>query len=666
MNSYSKARLEAMSRANAASAWLAQGYSPMPVIAGSKSTRYKFAQWFNGQSEGTVDVHWSIYTEDEIALHCGKGLVVLDADSTESLEAMLALEAKHGLEPKMVVNTKKGVHHYFRQSPELRIKAAGHNTENHPERIDVRCGNGYIIAPPSTEKSLLTPYIVPFEDLSFLTQAFVDELCIHNGDRVRAERPERLVMQDTNEFGGPLDMSAKVARMRAMLEHINPEEGYSDWISVLMAIHHETDGSDEGLALADEWSSKGERYKGTCDVEKKWASFDAGSSTPVTMATLASKLKNQGLDWMGICAEADDPFEVCETEVVSMPAVKSSKASTQAMSLKQFTLLGNLDAVRKYAVEASPLLGNLALKGQFTVFYANSNVGKTLITLHLLSQAIGKGTIEADKVFYANVDDGSDGILIKGEIAETYGFHELAVGYQGFSRDAFFESVKAMIKSREASGTLLILDTIKKFTDVTSKVESSEFAELMRKYTAVGGTVLALAHTNKNRNVAGKVVQGGTSDIPQDADCTYTIDAKDEGGERHVTFENTKARGPVARMARYAYSLQEKDYKKLLSTVREITVDELAHGFEVVPDENPDERMIRAFKEVIGSGFTGKTELIDRVKRNTQFSKAKVEQVHDRYCGASPEKHHWDFTLGGKGTHRYHLIHDELEAVDLA
>lgn len=130
-----------------------------------------------------------------------------------------------------------------------------------------------------------------------------------------------------------------------------------------------------------------------------------------------------------------------------------------------------------------------------------------------------------------------------------------------------------------------------------------------------------MAHTNKNRNTSGKVVQGGTSDIPQDADCTYTIDAKDEGGERHVTFENTKARGPVARVARYAYSLREKDYQKLLSTVRELTVDELAHGFEVVPDENPDERMIRAFKEVIGSGFTGKTELIDRVKRLTQFSK---------------------------------------------
>lgn len=281
-------------RAQAAIEYLAMGYTPLPVWSGQKTPRYKHDGWLKKLSEQKVDVHWSTHTTDEIALHCGKGLVVLDADSSESLQAMLALEEKHGLEPKMVVNTKKGVHHYFRQSPELRIKSAGHSTENHPERIDVRCGNGYIIAPPSTGKTLVTPEIVRLEDLSLLTQEFVDELFIHNGDRPLTDRAERVAMQDTDEFGEPLDVSAKVARMRAMLEHIDPDEGYDFWLKALMAIHHETEGSDEGLALADEWSSKGERYKGTRDVEKKWASFDAGSSAPVTMATLVG----------GFCAHA--------------------------------------------------------------------------------------------------------------------------------------------------------------------------------------------------------------------------------------------------------------------------------------------------------------------------------------------------------------------------
>lgn len=328
-------------RAHAADQYMEMGYTPLPVWSGQKTPRYKHDGWLKQLSQQKVQEHWSTHTTDEIALHCGKGLVVLDADSPESLAAMLALEAKHDLEPKMVVNTKKGVHHYFRQSPELRIKSAGHNTANHPERIDVRCGNGYIIAPPSTGKTLVTPEIARFEDLSLLTQEFVDDLFIHNGDRPLTERSERVVMQDTDEFGEPLDVSGKVARMRAMLEYIDPEEGYSDWISVLMAIHHETDGSDEGLALADEWSSKGGSYEGFSSIEKKWASFDAGSSTPVTMATLASKLKDQGLDWMMVCAEAEAPFESSVMEVVKLqkPAPAHKQPATdviQSVSKSEF------------------------------------------------------------------------------------------------------------------------------------------------------------------------------------------------------------------------------------------------------------------------------------------------------------------------------------------
>ncbi len=655
-----KARLEAMNRANAAKTWFAHGYSPMPVMPGQKATRLAHKPWLEKLTDRFVDVHWSSFPNDEIALHCGNGLVVLDADSSESLDAMLALEQKHGLVPALVVKTKKGVHHYFRQSPELRVTAAGHSTANHPERIDIRCANGYIITAPSTDKVLETDHLVPFAELTFLTQEFVDDLMVHNGDRILTERPTHEIVDDGDEFGGPVEVSAKVARMRAMLEHIDPEQGYSAWFKVLAAIHHETDGSEEGLALADEWSSTGASYDGFKSIERKWASFNAGSKTPVTMATIAAMVKDAGEDWMALCSEADDPFMECATQVVRVPApVRAPVAAptdTTPLSLKQFSLLGNLDAVRQYAVKATPLLGALALKGQFTVFYANSNVGKTLITLHLVKEAIAANRIAADDVIYVNVDDGSDGILVKGEIAEQLGFHELAIGYQNFTLENFKSAINAMITTRSASGTLLILDTIKKFTDVTNKTESSAFAELMRKFTAVGGSVVALAHTNKNRNTLGKVVQGGTSDIPQDADCTYTIDAEDQGVERIVKFENTKARGPVPSVVKYAYSLKEKNYPKLLSTVREITVDELAFDFEVVPEENPQDRIIRAFKDVIGSGVTGKTELINSVRAITGFSRAKLATAHDSYCGSDPQRHHWNFKLVGRGLHEYFLI----------
>lgn len=657
-----KARLEAMTRANAAKTWFAMGYTPMPVLPGQKATRLAHKPWLEKLTERYVDVHWSSFPFDEIALHCGKGLVVLDADSSESLEAMLALEQKHGLVPAMVVKTKKGVHHYFRQTPELRIKSAGHSTENHPERIDVRCGNGYIIAPPSTGKSLVTPEIVRFENLSLLTQKFVDELFIHNGDRPLTDRAERVAMQDSDEFGEPLDVSAKVARMRAMLEYIDPEEGYSDWISVLMAIHHETDGSDEGLSLADEWCSKGGSYEGFASIEKKWASFDAGSSTPVTMATLASKLKNQGLDWMSVCSEADDPFEPCVMEVVK-PITEGKTVQKVAKSLKDFSLLGRLDEVREVAVSAEPLLGDLVLRGQFTVFYADANVGKTLIMLRLVTQAITAGRIDAGNVMYFNLDDGAAGVLEKGEIAEKFGFHQMATGFCDLSLEAFNSALNDTIRAKEASGTLLILDTLKKFTDVMNKSESSAFGQLMRTYTAAGGTVLVLGHTNKNPNAHGKPVPGGTSDIPQDADCVYTMAAEDKDGQRVVTFENRKMRGAVPLRAQFSYSRSMLPYTVLLDSVRELTVDELTQDFTPTSFVSPEQGHICTIENIIGDGFKGKGDLLLQIRKQTRLSRTAADALLEKFEGDDPQKHRWFTQSGERGVQTYRL-HEPVEVLD--
>jgi hypothetical protein len=252
---------------------------------------------------------------------------------------------------------------------------------------------------------------------------------------------------------------------------------------------------------------------------------------------------------------------------------------------------------------------------------------------------------------------------VKGEIAEELGFHQLAIGYQGLTPENFKQAIEDMTTSGEAKGTLIILDTLKKFTDVMSKAESSAFGQLIRKFTTKGGSVVALAHTNKNRNSSGQLVQTGTADIPQDADCTYTLDTEIKGSEIVVTFKNTKARGPVQRIAQYAYSRLESDYPKLLDSVRELSVDEASFDFEVAASENPDDRMILAFKEVIGNGFVGKTELISAARGLTKFSKIKLEKIFTRYSGSDPAKHIWDFTVGEKGLHKY-FLHPHSTALD--
>lgn len=77
--------------------------------------------------------------------------------------------------------------------------------------------------------------------------------------------------------------------IKEMLSFISPDIDYDNWIKVGMAIHHGLGGN--GFELWDEWSSKGEKYKG--ELDRHWYSFGK-SSNPVTLATLVNLAEANG------------------------------------------------------------------------------------------------------------------------------------------------------------------------------------------------------------------------------------------------------------------------------------------------------------------------------------------------------------------------------------
>lgn len=80
-------------------------------------------------------------------------------------------------------------------------------------------------------------------------------------------------------------------KLRTILEEIDPDVCYGEWIKALMVIFYETNGSDEGLALANEWSSQGTKYQGLRNIEYRWNHFDLDYKTPVRMGTLIRMTK---------------------------------------------------------------------------------------------------------------------------------------------------------------------------------------------------------------------------------------------------------------------------------------------------------------------------------------------------------------------------------------
>lgn len=105
------------------------------------------------------------------------------------------------------------------------------------------------------------------------------------------------------------------AGIQALLSHLDPDIEHTLWLQVLMAVFHGTSGSADGLEIANAWSAKGEKYAGFADVKAKWASFKSGRARPITLATVCKMVAKNGHEWMSVIAEAEDPFEICETTV---------------------------------------------------------------------------------------------------------------------------------------------------------------------------------------------------------------------------------------------------------------------------------------------------------------------------------------------------------------
>lgn len=327
--------------------------------------------------------------------------------------------------------------------------------------------------------------------------------------------------------------------------------------------------------------------------------------------------------------------------------------------LDQYSLMGHLAELEKNTVEQTPVLGNLALKGQSTVFYSAPNNGKTLIALHLLIEAIIRQSIDSKKVYYLNMDDTGQGLLEKCRIAEEYGFHMLADGHKGFKTALFIDIIIYMIENDLCRDRVIILDTLKKIVDVMSKDKASRFTKLMRVFILMGGTLISLAHTNKKPDSNGKPVYGGISDILDDCDCAYTlakVNTDKESTQKVVEFENIKRRGNVAQTAAYTYSLESNiDYNQLLLSVTALDPNQLK-PLKQAEAIKADAELIRIVKVCLLEGVNTKMRLADAVALEAGISKRSALSVIEKYTGEDPTAHQWSFVVGARGAKKYEIL----------
>jgi hypothetical protein len=89
----------------------------------------------------------------------------------------------------------------------------------------------------------------------------------------------------------------------------------------------------------------------------------------------------------------------------------------------------------------------------------------------------------------------------------------------GLSMDGVILKLNGLaLSDADLSNTTIIIDTLKKITDVISKGASANIYKLIRALTGRGATVICLGHCNKYPDAQGWPIYEGTSDLRSDFD----------------------------------------------------------------------------------------------------------------------------------------------------
>lgn len=220
----------------------------------------------------------------------GSGLTVIDFDNCVG---------PGGLDPK-VEELCAGTYAEFSPSG-LGVHAVyegdlGNRKDAHGEPFGVEAfsSNGYVTftgyaLPGSRDLDLLGREVAPVPEH---VRAYCEERFTRAGVSASPSRDPRDDQDPLDTYSPKLGLS--IDELRGHLQVLPKDLSYDEWVAVGMGIHHETDGSDEGFLLWDQWSSESPKYTTTEYSREKWGSFGQRGGRLVTVRTLLKLSKEYG------------------------------------------------------------------------------------------------------------------------------------------------------------------------------------------------------------------------------------------------------------------------------------------------------------------------------------------------------------------------------------
>lgn len=143
-------------------------------------------------------------------------------------------------------------------------------------------------------------FILPLSGKSVPLDPLLDFDPVSRDDAVNIEWRESVPVPIVTKKDKPVTTKrthydGNLFNLKNALEKLTSETDYNSWVKVGMGLHAETNGSQEGFEVWNEWSEKaGDKYPGHDELFKKWLSFRNDKDKVITAAFIKKHAEEKG------------------------------------------------------------------------------------------------------------------------------------------------------------------------------------------------------------------------------------------------------------------------------------------------------------------------------------------------------------------------------------
>ena len=577
---------------------------------------------------------WKRWPDAMPAIPTGEasGLAVLDLDRKDGKDGFAALRAL-GFDPDtlsqvMVETPTGGGHLIFRHVPGLRSSAGQIGPG-----VDVRAEGGFVVAAGAVNGKGV--YRLLSGSLTGDHPLFPEAL-------MPPARPPLDVGQG-EPTGLPFHVIA--AATMALPNDGDAFASRDDWLRIGMALHAESEGSEEGLQVYQEWSSQWHGYDAGA-TEAAWESFRAGGG--VTGWAIIHEAESWGWSDPTLTelrrienleeARADFADTICEEEEAEIQAMVGGTPDTVPVA-RGLTFL-NPDQCATFPARPYVIKGLLA-QGDVAAIVGAPGAGKSLLAPRL-GYAVAQGAevfgrrTKAGEVFYVAAEDGH-GMLgrlqaLRQDHGKANGF-QLVLGVSDLlSKGGQLKALRSEVKARRPA--LIIIDTLavafpgleensaegmgqvvaaaRGLTEWGAAVvlihhDTKAGDGLPRGHSLLNGALdMSLALTKENDVVTGRMSKNrnGASDGTLAFSIGERVIGEDEDGEPRKVAICEEMHGPAPKaQAKLSDSVQATFTTfNMLAKAGDVTEvawrDACVSGRQVSASDDPDSRR-KAFKRAV-------------------------------------------------------------------